>query len=95
MISSLIKDTNLSLFSFFISKFSLSGGVFATLIPKEDYFSKALYTFDIGQNDLIGGYFGNKTIKQVNATVPDIVNNFIESIKVVEHPYLINSSTIT
>nr|AAL68831.1 Enod8.2 [Medicago truncatula] len=71
-------------FKDFISKTNLirdQGGVFATLIPKEDYFSKALYTFDIGQNDLIGGYFGNKTIKQVNATVPDIVNNFIVNIK--------------
>ncbi|AES59828.1 GDSL-like lipase/acylhydrolase [Medicago truncatula] len=57
------------------------GGVFATLIPKEEYFSKALYTFDIGQNDLTGGFFGNVTIQQVNATIPDIVNNFIVNIK--------------
>jgi hypothetical protein len=66
------------------------GGVFAILIPKEDYFSKALYTFDIGQNDLTAGFFGNATIQQVNATIPDIVNSFIENIKVVEHPPFIN-----
>jgi len=65
------------------------------LIPKEDYFSKALYIFDIGQNDLTIGFFGNKTIQQVNATVPDIVNNYIENIKVFEYPYLVNLSTIT
>jgi hypothetical protein len=60
------------------------------LVPKEDYFSKALYTFDIGQNDLTAGFFGNATIQQVNATIPDIVNSFIENIKVVEHPPFIN-----
>ncbi|WJX16668.1 hypothetical protein P8452_06666 [Trifolium repens] len=57
------------------------GGVLATLIPKEDYFSKALYTFDIGQNDLTAGFFGNATIQQVIVTIPDIVNKFIEIIK--------------
>ncbi|WJX77485.1 hypothetical protein P8452_60789 [Trifolium repens] len=71
-------------FKEFISKTKFirdEGGVFATLIPKEDYFSKALYTFDIGQNDLTAGFFGNATIQQVNATVPDIINNFIENMK--------------
>ncbi|XP_058726933.1 uncharacterized protein LOC131598335 [Vicia villosa] len=57
------------------------GGVFATLIPKKEYFSKALYTFDIGQNDLTAGFFANATIQQFNVTIPDIVNNFIENIK--------------
>lgn len=61
------------------------GGVFSTLVPKEDYFSKALYTFDIGQNDLTAGFFGNTSIPQVNATIPDIVGKFIENIKVGEH----------
>jgi hypothetical protein len=78
----LIKDKNLGFF-FLISINFFLGGVFATLIPKEDYFSKALYTFDIGQNDLTAGFFGNATIQQVNATVPDIINNFIENIKVI------------
>ncbi|CAJ2674466.1 esterase-like isoform X2 [Trifolium pratense] len=63
------------------TKFIRNQGIFATLTPKEDYFSKALYTFDIGQNDLTGGFFSNATIQQINATVPDIVNNFIENIK--------------
>jgi len=72
------------IYLFFLLNFSniWPGGVFATLIPKEEYFSKALYTFDIGQNDLTGGFFGNATIQQVNATVPDIVSNFIVNIKV-------------
>ncbi|KAH1213364.1 Esterase [Glycine max] len=57
------------------------GGVFASLMPKEEYFDKALYTFDIGQNDLGAGFFGNLTVQQVNATVPDIVNAFSKNIK--------------
>lgn len=57
------------------------GGVFASLMPKEEYFHKALYTFDIGQNDLGAGFFGNMTIKQVNASVPDIVNAFTKNVK--------------
>uniref|UniRef100_A0A2N9F541 Esterase n=1 Tax=Fagus sylvatica TaxID=28930 RepID=A0A2N9F541_FAGSY len=57
------------------------GGVFANLMPKGDYFSKALYTFDIGQNDLGEGFFSNMTIEEVNASVPDIVNKFSTNVK--------------
>ncbi|KAL9359176.1 hypothetical protein Peur_047299 [Populus x canadensis] len=52
------------------------GGKFAKLMPKEDYFRKALYTFDIGHNDLGAGFFSNMSIEEVKATVPDIVNRF-------------------
>lgn len=52
-------------------------------MPKEDYFSKALYTFDIGQNDLGEGFFGNMTIQEVNASVPDIITGFSTNIKVI------------
>ncbi|KAK9945799.1 hypothetical protein M0R45_011298 [Rubus argutus] len=57
------------------------GGIFASLMPKEDYFSKALYTFDIGQNDLGEGFFGNMTVQEVNASVPDIITGFSTNIK--------------
>ncbi|XP_023889376.2 esterase [Quercus suber] len=57
------------------------GGIFATLMPKGDYFSKALYTFDIGQNDLGEGFFGNMNIEEVNASIPDIVNKFSINVK--------------
>lgn len=30
-------------------------------MPKEEYFSRALYTVDIGQNDLTAGAFSNKS----------------------------------
>ncbi|TKY56152.1 Esterase protein [Spatholobus suberectus] len=56
------------------------GGVFATLMPKEEYFPEALYTFDIGQNDLTAGFFGNMTLLQVNASVPDIIRSFTSNV---------------
>ncbi|WJX16666.1 hypothetical protein P8452_06665 [Trifolium repens] len=62
----------------FITK---QGGIFPSLMPKEEYFSKALYTFDIGQNDLGAGFFGNKTIQQVNTSVPEIINSFSKNVK--------------
>ncbi|KAL2317802.1 hypothetical protein Fmac_031678 [Flemingia macrophylla] len=57
------------------------GGVFATLMPKQEYFDRALYTFDIGQNDLTAMFFSNMTLQQVNASVPDIVKTFTSYIK--------------
>ncbi|KAK8549082.1 hypothetical protein V6N13_054160 [Hibiscus sabdariffa] len=57
------------------------GGLFASSMPKGQYFSKALYTFDIGQNDLGEGFFANLTIQQVNASVPDMINKFSANVK--------------
>jgi hypothetical protein len=51
-------------------------------MPKEEYFQKALYTFDIGQNDLGAGFFGNMSVEEVNASVPNIVNTFLTNVKV-------------
>ncbi|OAY58267.1 esterase [Manihot esculenta] len=57
------------------------GGIFAELMPEKDYFGKALYTFDIGQNDLGAGFSGNLSVEQVNASVSNIVNSFSENVK--------------
>ncbi|XP_041010260.1 esterase-like [Juglans microcarpa x Juglans regia] len=57
------------------------GGIYAHLMPKKDYFPKALYTFDIGQNDLGEGFFGNMTVEQVNASIPDILDKFSLNVK--------------
>ena len=70
----------------------MAGGIFASLMPKEEYFTKALYTFDIGQNDLGAGFFGNMTVQEVNASVPDIVNTFSTNVKVLY--YFIGTNTI-
>lgn len=52
-------------------------------MPKEEYFPKALYTLDIGQNDLGEGFFANMSIQEVNATVPDIINGFSTNVRVI------------
>ncbi|KAK9053024.1 hypothetical protein SSX86_029654 [Deinandra increscens subsp. villosa] len=56
-------------------------GVFRRLVPKVEDFSRGLYTFDIGQNDLTAGLFLNLTVDQVRASVPDIVGQFKTVIK--------------
>ncbi|XP_061365794.1 GDSL esterase/lipase At3g26430-like [Gastrolobium bilobum] len=57
------------------------GGVFEKLLPKEEYFSEALYTFDIGQNDLSAGYKLNLTTQQVKAYIPDVLGQFSNVIR--------------
>ncbi|XVF43892.1 hypothetical protein PTKIN_Ptkin02bG0077400 [Pterospermum kingtungense] len=56
-------------------------GVFDKLLPKKDYFSKALYIFDIGQNDLTAGYKLNLTTEQLKAYVPEVLRQFSASVK--------------
>ncbi|KAK4841827.1 hypothetical protein QYF36_011097 [Acer negundo] len=51
------------------------------LLPKAEYFSNGLYTFDIGQNDLTAGYFSNMTTDEVIANVPDIVTQLTKIVK--------------
>ncbi|XP_021743469.1 GDSL esterase/lipase At3g26430-like [Chenopodium quinoa] len=57
------------------------GGVFEELLPKEGYFTRALYTFDIGQNDITAGYKLNLTTEQVKASIPDIINQFAKVVR--------------
>lgn len=57
------------------------GGVYASLMPKKAYFAKALYTFDIGQNDLTHSLSLNKTAKEVMTAVSDIANQFTDNIR--------------
>ncbi|XP_027365437.1 GDSL esterase/lipase At3g26430-like [Abrus precatorius] len=57
------------------------GGVFKNLLPKKEYFSEALYTFDIGQNDLTAGFKQNLTSEQVKAYIPDVLRQFSNGIK--------------
>ncbi|CAI9093038.1 OLC1v1028439C1 [Oldenlandia corymbosa var. corymbosa] len=57
------------------------GGVFRSLLPEVSDFRRALYTFDIGQNDLTAGYKLNMSIEQVKAYVPDVLDQFSRVIK--------------
>ncbi|XBI06629.1 hypothetical protein VPH35_134622 [Triticum aestivum] len=52
------------------------GGIYHEILPKSEYFSKALYTFHSAQNDLSVGYFTNKTTKQIEAYDPDPKERF-------------------
>ena len=56
--------------------------IFQELLPKPELFSRALYTFDIGQNDLTAGYFLNMSTDQVRASVPDILARFKDIVQV-------------
>lgn len=50
-------------------------------IARPQEFSKALYTFDIGQNDLAYGY-QHSSEEQVRASIPDILDAFCEAVQV-------------
>jgi hypothetical protein len=50
-------------------------------LPRPEDFSKALYTFDIGQNDLSVG-FRKMNFDQLRAAMPDIVNQLATAVQV-------------
>ncbi|XP_020888652.1 GDSL esterase/lipase At3g05180 isoform X2 [Arabidopsis lyrata subsp. lyrata] len=49
-------------------------------LPSEYYFKKGLYMFDIGQNDIAGAFY-SKTLDEVLALVPTILDIFQDGIK--------------
>ncbi|KAG8052281.1 hypothetical protein GUJ93_ZPchr0001g30361 [Zizania palustris] len=57
-------------------------GIYREILPKAEYFSRALYTFDIGQNDLTVGYFANMSTEQVEAYIPRLMERFIAAVQV-------------
>ncbi|KAM7484176.1 hypothetical protein LguiA_000185 [Lonicera macranthoides] len=61
--------------------FRKQGGVYQHLLPGENDFSSALYTIDIGQNDLTAGYKLNMSTEQVKAYVPDLLAQLSTTIK--------------
>ena len=63
---------------------SSAGGVYREILPKPEHLvSKALYTFDIGANDLAMGYLDNMTTEQVEAYVPDLMERLASAIQTV------------
>ncbi|KAL9994019.1 putative alpha-L-fucosidase [Helianthus debilis subsp. tardiflorus] len=77
-------DIQYAQFSNFLKRAQIirqKGGVFKDMFPEEYKFSSALYTFDIGQNDLTAGYDLNMSTEQVKAYVPDVISEFITTIK--------------
>lgn len=53
-------------------------------LPVPEEFSKALYTFDIGQNDLSVG-FRKMNFDQIRESMPDILNQLANAVKVSSH----------
>ncbi|KAG1371046.1 GDSL esterase/lipase [Cocos nucifera] len=56
------------------------GNKYKRYIPQVDFFSQALYMFDIGQNDLAGAFY-SKTEDQVIASIPTILVEFETGLK--------------
>ncbi|KAK9161381.1 hypothetical protein Syun_007722 [Stephania yunnanensis] len=56
------------------------GKKFDKYIPRQDYFDHGLYMFDIGQNDLAGGFY-SKSEDQIIASIPNILLEFENGIK--------------
>ncbi|GAY41786.1 hypothetical protein CUMW_062130 [Citrus unshiu] len=77
-------DIQLSQFMLFKSRSQMirqRGGIYASLMPEEEYFSQALYTFDIGQNDFTADLFADMPIEKIYASVPDVINSFAYNVK--------------
>ncbi|MED6132223.1 hypothetical protein PIB30_017076 [Stylosanthes scabra] len=55
--------------------------MFRELLPKEEYFSEGLYTFDIGQNDITAGFRVNITSQEVNAYLSHVLTQFSNVIR--------------
>ncbi|OAY25637.1 GDSL esterase/lipase At5g14450 isoform X1 [Manihot esculenta] len=49
-------------------------------LPRPEEFAKALYTFDIGQNDLYTG-FRKMSFDQIRASLPDIINQLASAVQ--------------
>ncbi|CAM8907515.1 unnamed protein product [Rhodiola kirilowii] len=56
------------------------GRKFNKYLPSASYFKDALYTFDIGQNDLAGAFYSN-TFDQVVASIPSALEEFETGLK--------------
>lgn len=58
------------------------GGPATVNLPQPDIFDKALYTLDIGQNDISHAFSSNLTEIQINTVViPQIINELISQLK--------------
>ncbi|GJN14262.1 hypothetical protein PR202_gb01061 [Eleusine coracana subsp. coracana] len=68
-----------------VTKLLSKGDIYWKYIPQADYFSKGLYMFDIGQNDLAGELY-SKTEDQVTASIPTILLEFETGLKDLKIP---------
>jgi hypothetical protein len=61
---------------------------FKSGLPRPEEFSKALYTIDIGQNDLAYGFL-HTSEEQVQRSIPDILSQFSQAVKVSKNQILV------
>jgi len=61
-----------------------SGRKYEKYLPPIDYYSKGLYMIDIGQNDIAGAFY-SKTLDQVLASIPSILETFEAGLKVYQY----------
>ena len=78
-----MKDGKLRLGVFFCWVGSGTSSYAETNLPRPEDFAKALYTLDIGQNDL---HFGLKSMteEQLKALFPNITGMLAQTVKVTE-----------
>lgn len=57
------------------------GRKYEKYLPPLDYYAKGLYMIDIGQNDIAGAFY-SKTLDQVLASIPSILETFEAGLKV-------------
>ncbi|XP_043695960.1 GDSL esterase/lipase At3g26430-like [Telopea speciosissima] len=79
-------DVQLSQFQQFKTRSQLirnKGGIYSNLLPKEESFDQALYTFDMGQNDIGLGFFTNQSPEEVKAVIPDVITKFSKNVQAV------------
>ncbi|KAG7649648.1 GDSL lipase/esterase [Arabidopsis thaliana x Arabidopsis arenosa] len=63
-----------------IELLSKTGRKYEKYLPPIDYYSKGLYMIDIGQNDIAGAFY-SKTLDQVLASIPSILETFEAGLK--------------
>lgn len=61
-------------------------------LPNPQDFAKALYTFDIGQNDLSVG-FRKLSFDQIRAALPDILSQLATAVRVSSNTIICSRST--
>ncbi|XP_042515205.1 GDSL esterase/lipase At3g26430-like [Macadamia integrifolia] len=77
-------DVQVSQFQRFKSRLQLirnRGGIYTNLLPKEEFLGQALYTFDIGQNDIGLGLFNNQSPEEIKADIPDVISKLSKNIQ--------------
>lgn len=60
---------------------TFAGRKYEKYLPPLDYYAKGLYMIDIGQNDMAGAFY-SKTLDQVLASIPSILETFEAGLKV-------------